>query len=184
MYRLGGLFTVLFMSLFTGYAAAEETPHSPGQIQQSMDNARLDGLIRRLDDKVQSRPGFWQFMIDKREVYVITDEKADRMRIISPVTELDKLKASEMKRLLQANFDSALDARYAIARELLWSAYVHPLSSLQDRQFLGAIGQVVNLAATYGSSYSSGALIFRGGDSEALQRRGLIEELIDKGLAI
>jgi len=85
---------------------------------------------------------------------------------------------------LQANFDSALDARYAVANGVLWSAYIHPLSSLQDKQFLEAVGQVVNLTSTFGSSYSSGALIFNGGDSKEIQRRDLIDKLIEKGMAI
>lgn len=184
-YRPVLLFISILLFTLSGNSMGEETQApSAADAQIAMSNARLDSLIRKLDEQVKGRPGFWQFIIEQREVYVITDEKADRMRIISPVAELDTLKAAQMKRLLQANFDSALDARYAIAKELLWSAYLHPLTSLQDKQFLGAIGQVVNLATTFGSSYSSGALIFRGGDSEALQRRKLIEDLIDKGLAI
>ena len=82
-------------------------------------------------------------------------------------------------RLLQANFDTALDARYSIARGVLWSLYLHPLGSLSDEQFLAAIGQVVNLASTFGTTYSSGALTFGGGDSNRL-----IEELLEQGLSI
>jgi len=36
---------------------------------------------------------------------------------------------------MQANFDSALDARYAIAKGKLWSAFIHPLSELNEEQF-------------------------------------------------
>ena len=61
---------------------------------------------------------------------------------------------------------------------------MHPLSSLKDKQFLVSLGQVVNLAVTFGSTYSSGGMIFRGGDSEAIERRKRIEKLIDKGLAV
>ncbi len=31
---------------------------------------------------------------------------------------------------MQANFDTALDARYAIAKGALWSTFIHPLSDL------------------------------------------------------
>ena len=84
-----------------------------------------------------------------------------------------------MFRLLQANFDTALDARYSIAKNIVWSLYLHPLGSLDDAQFLAAIGQVVNLATSFGTTYSSGALTFGGGDSN-----DLIKELLEKGLAI
>ena len=70
--------------------------------------------------------------------------------------------------MMQANFDSALDARYAVAKGVLWSAYLHPLSTLKADDFVSGLAQVVNLAATYGSTYSSGALTFGGGDSSEL----------------
>ena len=87
-------------------------------------------------------------------------------------TEADTLGESLMKRLLQSNFDTALDARYAIAKGMLWSAFVHPLPQLTPDQFASGLGQVVNLAMTFGSTFTSGGLTFGGGDSGAL-----IEEL-------
>ena len=150
-----------------------------------MTNARLEALIRRIDSNAQGRPGFWTFTVDSRAVAVITDEKAGRMRIISAVAKADDVPADRLHRLLQANFDSTLDARYAIAKGTLWSAFVHPLAALSDAQFLSALGQVVNLTLTYGSMYSSGALVFQGGDSAAeQQRRELIQRLLKKGLEV
>jgi len=180
------LFIFLFIfftpaSLIT--VAAAELVMQPAQAQLPMINEHLHALIRRLDEKAEGRTGIWQFMVEDREVMVITDKKVNRMRIIVPIERLDKLSEAQMRWMLQANFDSVLDARYAIAKEVLWSAYLHPLSSLRDRQFLEGAGQVVNLAATFGSSYTSGALIFRGGDSEGIERRKLIDKLIEKGMA-
>ncbi len=163
---------------------ATPPPSATDESLQAMDNARLAVLIKRIDKAAEGKPGFWRFHVQRREVMVITDERTNRMRIIVPIEKSVNINAKQMKRMMQANFDSALDARYAIAKEVLWSAYVHPLASLRDKQFLEALGQVVNLALTYGSSYSSGGLIFRGGDSETIERRKLIEELIDKGLAV
>jgi hypothetical protein len=85
---------------------------------------------------------------------------------------------------MQANFDSALDARYAIAKETLWSAYIHPLSTLSDEDFLSGLGQTVNLVDTFGSSFSSGSSTFIGGDSSGLKEKELIKELLKKGKAI
>ena len=46
------------------------------------------------------------------------------------------------------------------------------------------MGQVINLGLTYGTTYSSGAMIFNGGDTAGnLQRRELIDRLLKKGLA-
>jgi len=148
-----------------------------------MTNNRIDELVRKIDKNTKGKPGFWQFTVENMMVTIVTDEKADRMRIIIPVIEAKELDEKMMRRLLQANFDSALDARYSIARGVLWSAYIHPLSTLDDQTLLSAIGQVVNLTATYGSSFSSGALMFNGGDSGEIQRRKVIDELIRKGMA-
>ena len=175
------LFLLLLFVVNNGYAAAGD---GGKKLSAPMNNERLGELIKRIGKNNKGRPGYWQFSVEERTVTVITDESADRMRIISGVIEVDKLEPAILMRLLQANFDSALDARYAVANGVLWSAYIHPLSSLQDKQFLEAVGQVVNLTSTFGSSYSSGGLIFNGGDSKEIQRRDLIDKLIEKGMAI
>lgn len=148
----------------------------------AMTNARLGELVRRLDPQAEGRPGFWRLNVEHREVLVITDEKADRMRIMSAVARSAELDRQSLHRLLQSNFDTALDARYAVAKDTLWSAFIRPLGSLRDAEFIAGVGQVVNLAATYGTAYSSGLLMFQGGDSGDLQRRELIDELLKKGL--
>ena len=145
----------------------------------AMNNERLGALILRIDENADGRPGFWRATVAGRVVTVITDENADRMRIISPVARAEDLDAALMFRMLQANFDTALDARYSIAQGILWSLYLHPLDALSDEQFLTGVGQVVNLAASFGTTFSSGGLSFGGGDSNEL-----IQELLDKGRAI
>lgn len=173
------IFITLLVNSFVASANEDEQTQP-----YAMNNDRMDEIIRRLDDKVQGKKGYWQFKIGTLVATVITDEKADRMRIIIPIIEADKLDKDYLYRLMQANFDSALDARYAIAKEILWSTYLHPLSILDDEQFITAIGQTVNLVSTFGSSYTSGLLSFRGGDSQAIQEKQLIQELLDKGRAI
>jgi len=147
--------------------------------EPAMNNERLEALIHRIDESTEGKPGFWRITVAGRALMVITDEKADRMRIISPIGKAENLDPKLMFRMLQANFDTALDSRYSIAKGVLWSLYLHPLSSLGDKQFLTGIGQVVNLAVSFGSTYSSGGLSFGGGDSNKL-----IQDLLNKGLAI
>lgn len=171
-------FLFLFFSPIANAIEAEQRK------EWRMDNDKMDEIIRRLDDQVEGKKGYWSFKITSLTVTVITDEKADRMRIIIPIIESEKLDVETLYRVMQANFDSALDARYAIAKNILWSTYLHPLASLNDEQFITAIGQTVNLVSTFGTSYSSGLLSFRGGDSRAIQERELIQELLDKGRSI
>lgn len=150
--------------LWSAMAAAQHGDIVP------MTNERLDTLIQGIDGiegDIESQPGFWLFDYRGFQVYVITDEAADRMRIMVPVAGSDTLRKDGMFRLLQANFDTALDARYAIAQDTLWSAFLHPLSPLTDEQFYSGFMQSVTLAATFGTDYSSGALRFGGGDDPA-----------------
>ena len=181
-YRLRKFFVIVFFCGF--FSVAAESVEEGQEKLSAMNNDRLDTIIRRLDDKAEGRKGYWQFKIGTLVVTVITDENADRMRIIIPVIETEKLDKEYLYRIMQANFDSTLDARYAIAKNILWSAYLHPLSSLNDDEFITAVGQSINLVSTFGTSYSSGLLNFRGGDSKAIQEKQLIQELLDKGRAI
>ena len=81
---------------------------------------------------------------------------------------------------MQANFDTALDARYAIANGLVWGTFIHPLDSLTTRDFASGILQTKSLADTFGTTFSSGALSYGGGDSGAIiedQLKELLDEL-------
>ncbi len=138
---------------------------------QLMSNQRLNLLINKVGTKIQKpRPGFWVFTSEGRKVFVITDEKANRMRIMTLVRNVNKLKSKDIYRMMQANFDSALDARYAFANGKLWSTFIHPLSPLTDQEFYSGLMQVVTLADNYGTSFTSGGLTFSGGDSNAINR--------------
>ena len=155
-----------------------------GDVPTQMNNARLDQLIRHLDENTNGQLGNWSFTIENVGLQVITDEDANRMRIIAPIIKASVLDKKQLYRLMQANFDTALDVRYAIANGILWSTFIHPLGSLSDDDFLTALGQTVNAAITFGSSYSSGVLNYRDGDSQGLLRKELIEQLKKKGKAI
>jgi hypothetical protein len=63
---------------------------------------------------------------------------------------------------LRANFHGALDLRYALSNEMIVVAFLHPLSALTREQIVSAIGQLASARETFGSTYSSGALSFRG----------------------
>ena len=126
-----------------------------------MDNFRLGRLIKgRVSEFLEEQPGFWKFEYDDCLVIVVTDEGHNRMRIIAPVVGVNQVGQDEMLSAMTANFDRALDARYAINGDYLWSVYIHPLRELSDHQFLDAMTQVVTLAKNYGSSWSSGDLVF------------------------
>lgn len=163
--------------LFATPLTAQDTPPEP---EPAMTLDRLDTIIRALDPQAQSNGTVWQVSINDVQVLIVTDETADRMRAMTPVAKTKDLAPEDLSRVLQANFDTALDARYAIAKDILWAAFIHPLKPLEKDEFISGLGQVVNLAQSYGTLYSGGALQYGGGDSGALQR-ALIDDLLKKG---
>ena len=128
-----------------------------------MNNKQLGVLIRKAATQIhEDQLGFWKFEVGDAIVFVITDESHNRMRIMSPVIELGSVASDGLQILLEANYDRALDARYCIKNEVVWSAFLHPLAELNDRQFLDALKQVITLNSNYGSSYTSSGLVFGG----------------------
>lgn len=144
-----------------------------------MSAERLSELILKIDPEMRRNGAQWQFRIRERTLVMVADTNADRMRIMTPIVNLADLDGSQLMRSLQANFDSALDARYAVANDLVWSTYIHPLSPLQESQFLSGVAQTYTAAETFGTTYTSGALTYGGGDSGEEQRK-LLEELQKK----
>ena len=129
-------------------------------ISTAMNNTRLDTIIHRYATVKETRNGFWQLQYRDRIVMVITDESHNRMRILTPVARVTDLSEEIWLLSLSANFDRALDARYAVNGDYLWSVYMHPLHELHDDQFLNALEQTVTLAANFGTSFSSSDLMF------------------------
>ena len=144
---------------------------------------RLGEIIQTLDPEAQLAGTSFRLAIDDVPVLIITDPVADRMRAMVPIRDASDMTPEEVMRVLQANFDSALDARYAVAQGRLWAVFIHPLSPLERDQFISGLGQTINVAKTYGSLYTGGAMQFGGGDSRGLQRQ-LIDKLLEKGQEI
>ena len=142
--------------------------------------SRLGNIILAIDSEAQFRGNAVELTIDDILVLIVTDTRADRMRAMVPIRSAEGLEPDELQRLMQANFDSALDARYAVAQGRVWGVFIHPLSPLQKDQLLSGLVQTVNLAKTYGTAYSGGATVFGGGDSNQIYR-DLLEELQKKG---
>ncbi|MEL6811712.1 MAG: type III secretion system chaperone [Bacteroidota bacterium] len=150
MKRLSTLFA-LFFTLFT-FA--------------QMDNSQLEILLSQQADSVIGTPGRWQVVYQEMPMMVVTDETNDRMRIIAPIIEVDKLDEEVLLDCLAANFHSALDVKYAVSNDIMWCVFIHPLSPLSGRELKSAIEQVYYGAATFGTSYSSTPLLFGGGNGE------------------
>lgn len=160
----------------------DEAPAAPVEVSPEITAIleQMDDVIKALDSKATRTGNSWQFTLEERVMLVVTDATAARMRIITPIALIAELPEGAMQRLMQANFDTALDARYAIAQDLVWGAFLHPLDTLTQRDFAAGILQTHSIGETFGTTFSSGAISYGGGDSNAIyeqQLKELLEEL-------
>ncbi|MEO0571375.1 MAG: hypothetical protein AAF039_06690 [Bacteroidota bacterium] len=131
-------------------------------ISQDMNPRKLIDIIEQEADTVSIQGNSILFLVNDAVLRCIYDENANRMRIISPIVEREKLGEEELLNALVANFHSALDVKYALSDEIVWSVYAHPLKQLSEAQVVDAIQQVYAAAVTFGGSYSSTNLVFPG----------------------
>lgn len=155
--------------------SAPDAEDAPPTVTAAID---LLTVVTMIDEDASITGNGATFEVDGTPVTLVFDVNADRMRLFTRVASSDGLSGAQLKRLMQANFDTALDARYAIAGGQVWSTYMHPLVSLSQDDFVSAIAQTVTLVRTYGTTFSSGALSFGAGDSNA-EIQKLLEGLLD-----
>lgn len=125
-----------------------------------MTHSTLGRLLERLLEDIEGQDGFWHGQREDVTVYVVSDLEHDRMRIMAPIGELRVNDSGFLSILLQANFDRALDAKYALRKKELWSVFMHPLSTIVPDDLGTFIDQVVRLVKNTGSTYASSDLIF------------------------
>ncbi|MEM9432802.1 MAG: hypothetical protein AAGA12_02680 [Pseudomonadota bacterium] len=173
---------VLLTAPLQTVAQTTSEPNAPAlaPAEEPMSLSRLGKIISAVDPEAVFAGTVMRLMVGPVPVMVVTDPAADRMRAMVPIRSTEDMSQDELMRVLQANFDTALDSRYAVADNTLWAVFIHPLAALQKNQFLSALGQTVNLAMTYGSLFTGGALSFGSGDSIPLQRQ-VIDDLLKKG---
>lgn len=153
---------------------------SAQEAEPPMTVERMSAIILALDPEARSNQNQLYLTIEDVPLVLVADAASDRMRVMAPIRSADGVAEEDMRRMMQANFDTALDAGYAIAQGRLWAVFIHPFRALEKDQLISGIGPTVNLALTYGNLYTGGALAYRGGDSLAIQR-DLIDRLLKKG---
>jgi hypothetical protein len=128
-------------------------------------------------DTLQNSDNAFQFRYRGKLLICVYDEDANRMRIMAPVVERAEVGEEEILNAMVANYHTALDVRYALSDEIIWSVYLHPLRSLGKAQLKDAISQVYKAVATFGSTYSSSDLVFPG-NSRKKEKPGTSKELL------
>jgi len=160
-----------------------EPPQIPDAELDEETQSALDmiaAVIAQLDPDAKRQGNSWELTLDEVQLLVVTDTSAGRMRILTPIAPSQDLPQEALLRLMQANFDTALDARYAVGQNLVWGTFIHSLPSLNSRDFASGLLQTKSLRDTFGTTFSSGILSYGGGDSGAIitdQLEELLKEL-------
>lgn len=141
-----------------------------------MTPVKMAEIISKFDKDADVESNRITFQLRERDMFLVFDENADRMRIVTGVYQAGAIPEEIHARMLQANFDAVLDARYAIANDIVWAVFIHRMSSLTEEDLRSGIAQTYTAAETFGTSYTSGAIVFGGGDSSGLHEE-LLEEL-------
>ena len=157
--RTAALITASLIATAVPLVATTACAQTSEQLQP-MTLERLEQILESEVSNVVGENGQWRVSVGGRAVIVLADAQNDRMRVFSPVVPTEELTAQQVQTMLAANFHTALDARYAVTDGAVVALYLHPLETLQADNFRSALRQVVSLAETFGTSYSSSELNF------------------------
>ncbi len=124
----------------------------------TMNENIMENIVKDISQNAKGENGYVEFVHNDVKMYLISDVTHDRMRIISAIAEYKDVTKEQLDAMMVSNFHTAIDARYGVSHGILYSAYIHPLSSLTEKQIKSSLTQVSNLALSFGSEYSSGLL--------------------------
>ena len=137
--------------------------HTSKSVKELMTQETMEKSIKESEftEVLQEKRGYLLFRYGDKKVALMSDAIHDRMRLLISITRYSKLDAKVKDALMHSNFHLALDARYAVSDDIVYAAFIHPLSSLTADDFESALKQVYNLAKIFGTSYNSGKLEFK-----------------------
>ncbi len=136
--------------------------YPPEPSRSSMTQKKIEKFINvsKNIEVLEKEDGYILFKYSDTKMALYCDESYNRMRIISGITQYSNLAPKIKDSLMSSNFHLALDARYAVSDDTLYSAFLHPLSSLTIEDLQSALKQVSNLASSFSKTYTSAQIEF------------------------
>lgn len=154
-----GLLAVCLLSFGAGCAGSgwlgRDADGSKRDSARPMDQPRLEQIFADQVEAITGPSGAIQTQVAGVVVYCISDPARDQMRLIAPITRAAGLDPRIGEVLLRANFNNTGESRYAVSEDAVFAVYLHPLSSLTPDEIRSALAQVVSLAKTFGTTFSS-----------------------------
>lgn len=124
--------------------------------------SRMEAIVGKLGKNVRREGGRFGFTYEGIPMVLLSDTSHDRMRVVAPAAGIADMTEAQREAVMEANFHTALDARYAVSGDTLYACYIHPLSPLTDSEFLSGVDQVAQQVKTFGTTYNGGNLSFSG----------------------
>ena len=154
-------FLILTLLMSTCHAQSET------QSDKAMTQQKMSEIIKEYADSYEENRGVIQFTYNDVDLALVSDARANRMRIIAPIISITELSQETIIATLISNYHLALDARYAVGDGMMFAAYIHPMRELTRAQLESGIRQVASLHNTFGTSFTSGEMSFGVGNPEA-----------------
>ncbi|MFQ5877300.1 MAG: hypothetical protein ACE5JH_06355 [Acidobacteriota bacterium] len=163
-----------------GRGAAAEPEREPGAEPETrpegehrpMSAARLQRIIRGSSTEFRRAANVMEFRFDGVQMACVYDTAHDRMRLVAPITKMSRVTLEQTVIVLEANYHTALDGRYASSNGTLYAAYIHPLSDLHPGELRSGLRQVASLVKTFGTTFTSGELVFGAPSGEEEEDEG------------
>ncbi|MFV2058901.1 MAG: hypothetical protein ACC707_20775, partial [Thiohalomonadales bacterium] len=108
-----GLGVVLF-TLYIAQGNASTQKIQENVTHTEMTQKQMETIITDMAEMSQGRDGLVKFKYHGIPMAVISDVKHNRMRIISPIKTYTEVSSKQIDSMMEANFHTALDARYAV----------------------------------------------------------------------
>lgn len=111
-----------------------------------MTPAEIDSKLVELfgSDVQAASPKSWQVETPNFRLLVLLSDDQSWLRILIPITSTQEAEPF-LVQLLEANFDTSLETRYALYQSFLWGVFQHSLASLVVEDFTVAIARLVSL---------------------------------------
>jgi hypothetical protein len=128
-------------------ASSSRTRHAAMTVE------RVLKILKERDITSQGKSGQWEFSYEGRQVFLLADSEHNRIRLVTPVVRLDLLRQNAdfkevelLQEMLASDYLATGDVRFCLNNHIIWVAFLHPLDSLNERDLLNALEQLVEVA--------------------------------------
>ncbi|MEM9137310.1 MAG: hypothetical protein AAGB01_08175 [Cyanobacteria bacterium P01_F01_bin.42] len=86
----------------------------------------------------------WRASLDWGEMVMLLSEEDSWLRLMVPISSVSQAQPF-LQELLELNFEATTIVKYAIAQQMLWAVFNHPLASLQEADVAIALERLIAL---------------------------------------